>query len=249
VKGIKMRKVTLFAPREEVPTLYYFAPLGLLSISSLLEKEGYELRIIDAKLEPNFMEEVLESVKDSLCLWVSGKTGKQFQDLILVAKAVKEEYPHIPIVWGGWHVSLAPEKVIRSPYADMVVRRQGEITFWELVHHLEKRLPLDSILGLTFKRDGRIITNPDRPLKNLNEFPPLPYHLIPLERYISRNEGRGKPLLHNSPRAINYTSSRGCYGKCGFCHITALFERKWMGLSAERVLNDIQFLVEKHRID
>src|ERR1700678_1324091 len=47
------------------------APLGILAVSTPLLRAGYQVRIIDSTITPNFQKRVLEELDDALCLGVS----------------------------------------------------------------------------------------------------------------------------------------------------------------------------------
>jgi len=44
------------------------APLGILAISTPLLNAGYDIRIIDSTITPNYKKRIMEEVKDALCL-------------------------------------------------------------------------------------------------------------------------------------------------------------------------------------
>jgi radical SAM superfamily enzyme YgiQ (UPF0313 family) len=58
---------------------------------------------------------------------------------------------------------------------DIVVRGQGEATFLELLYRLSRNLPLDDLRGIAYKKEGRIVVTPERPVVDINSIPPLPY--------------------------------------------------------------------------
>ncbi len=53
----------------------------------------------------------------------------------------------------------------------------------EVVQRLEDRASLDGILGVGFKRNGKPIMNPERPLVPLVQMPPKAYHLADFDAY------------------------------------------------------------------
>lgn len=236
-----MKKIILFRPKSSKNYDYMGVPLGLLAISRLIHKD-YDIKIIDAVIERNYVEKILEHVDENvICLGITSMTGYQIHEGLEVTKAVKEKYSNIPIIWGGFHSTLLPEQTILSQYVDIIVRCQGERTFEELVHALDRGLSLKNILGITYKKDGKIFSNPDRQIEDINNFPPLPYHLLDLNKYIFSTEF--------SSRSINYISSYGCPFRCGFCAENKVNKRKWNSLNAEKVVNELEFLVKKYDLN
>jgi len=233
-----MKKITLYDPQViETEKEFVYMPLELLAISCLIYKD-YEIKIFD---HTDDVEKIVESAKDSVCFGITALTGFQIADGLKVAKALRKENPNVPIVWGGWHTSLLPEQSLENEYVDIIIKGQGERTFYELIKALDKGKSLKGILGLSYKEKDKIIHNPDRPFIDLNKFPRLPYHLIDVEKYLIED--------HYGKRVISYISSQGCPYNCAFCADRAVYKGNWRGLSAKRVLDDLKFLKENYKID
>src|ERR1700747_113903 len=145
------------------------APLGLLAVATPLLRAGYSIRLVDSTITPNYKKRVLEEVRDAVCLGISLVTGPMIRETVEIARAVKEWNPEFPIILGGWHPSLLPDQTLQAECVDYIVRGQGEDALLDLVKHLEARSAPDLIPGIGFKRDGKIILHPERPLKPLVE--------------------------------------------------------------------------------
>lgn len=237
------KKIVLFFP---APFPYYRSwwrgvPLSLLAISRVLDKEGYEIKIISRFLTDNPEKEILEEVKDSICLGITALTGFQIYDGLKVSLLVKRNYPKIPVIWGGWHPSILPEQTIRDKNVDIVVVGQGDKAFPEVVHCLEEKRSLKEIPGLVYKSGGRIIKTRQRFLEDINDLPSLPYHLVDVEKCVHGTE--------YGQRTIHYVSSYGCPHRCGFCVEQIVNKRRWVGMEAKRVVEDWEYLVKKYQVD
>ncbi len=151
-------------------------PLSVLYVAAPLINNGYDVDIIDARVH-DWENKLENSVKNALCVGISCFVA-QIASCLEMAKIVREKNFEVPIVWGGWYPTTSLEETIYSDYVDFVVRGEGEVTFMELVDALYASKPLESILGITYKSNGKVVSNPDRPL--LKHFPgyPLPYPLI-----------------------------------------------------------------------
>ena len=159
------------------------APLGILAIATPLLDAGYEVLIIDSTITPNYKRRILEEVKDALCLGISLVTGPMIRETVDVAKAIKKWDPDFPIVLGGWHPSLLPTQTLEAPYVDIVVRAQGEESMLAVAERLRDDAPLDDVLGVGFKRDGKLHFTPERPLKRLEQMPAKAYQLADFDAY------------------------------------------------------------------
>ena len=92
-------------------------------------------------------------------------TGPMIRDTVEVAKAIKKWNPDFPVILGGWHPSLLPTQTLEADYVDIIVRAQGEESMLEVAERLRDDAPLDDVLGIGFKRDGKLHFTPERPLK------------------------------------------------------------------------------------
>src|SRR5260370_32031753 len=112
------------------------APLGILAVSGPLLRAGYEVRIIDSTITPNFQKRVVEEMRDALCLGVSLVTGPMIRETVQVARAVKAIYPDKPVILGGWHPSLLPDQTLFADCVDIVVKGQGVDAMLEIVRRI-----------------------------------------------------------------------------------------------------------------
>src|ERR1700677_2932864 len=177
----RTRKVVLFLPPYAGKLLR--PPLSLLSLAGSLRDAGYVPCLIDGALDRNFAETIAREIDGALCCGVSLLTGPMIRDAIQMAKLVRSLRPGLPIVFGGWHPSLATAQTLSEDYVDIVVRHQGERTLVEILQRLESGNPLDLVQGCWFKRDGQIVQNPDRSAVPLSSLPAPAYDLIDFDAY------------------------------------------------------------------
>lgn len=160
-----------------------------------------------------------------------------------VARIVKEENKHILVVMGGAHPSALSENVLKDKNVDVVVRGEGEATFWDIAKNFLERNEFSGVLGISFRRKGEIIHNPPRPfIKNLNEIPFPARDLLPMGIYF-RNASRGTNYnLHE--KVITMITSRGCPGNCTYCAVKTVWGRQWRGRSPENVVDEIEKVIK-----
>jgi anaerobic magnesium-protoporphyrin IX monomethyl ester cyclase len=230
------RRVVLFLPPYDGGTLG--PPLGLLSLAGALRQSGYEPLVIDGSLVPDYRRRVRDAVQDCLCFGVSLLTGPMILDAIEISRAVKKERPDLPVIFGGWHPTLRTAETLREPFVDIVVRRQGEATLIELLDRLKCGRSLDLIPGCWFKRDGRIIENPDRPTVPIASVPAPAYDLADLDAY-ERVTGQ---------RKLPYATSIGCPYACNYCTDMVFYNRRFNAYSADHVVSELAALAQKLRL-
>ena len=126
-----------------------------------------------------------------------------------VAEAIKERRPNTKIGFVGAHAAVLPTETLKASSAiDWVGRKEFDFTCKEVA---EGR-PLETVAGLSFKKDGRIIHNPERELiHNMDE---LPWVADAYKRDLDIEKYFIGYLMH--PYISMYTG-RGCPAQCTFC--------------------------------
>jgi radical SAM superfamily enzyme YgiQ (UPF0313 family) len=216
-------------------------PLSLLCIARFLDKAGYPIKIVSENLYDDYLEVLKESAQESLLFGVSAMTGYQINDGLKVTQLVKKANRKITVIWGGWHPSIYPAQTLDNPYIDVVVRGQGERALFDIVQRIEVNNTFEGILGVHWKENGKLFSNPDRFIEPLDDMPPIPYHLIDLEKcYVNTEFGS---------RTVNYVSSVGCPYRCGFCCEMSVNHRRWNGLNANKVVEDLERLEKEFGVN
>ncbi|MGA3348774.1 MAG: radical SAM protein [Candidatus Sulfotelmatobacter sp.] len=231
-------KVVLFYPPYDGPPLG--APLSLLCLASPLLQAGFEVKLVDNLLCPDYEKTILAETEDALCLGISVLTGPHIGSAIRISQAVKKLRPNLPIVFGGWHASLATRQTLREPFVDAVIRGQGELTLLELAQRIAKGEEWHGVRGLSFKdRDGKIVNEPERPVANVNDLPAPAYHLADPGIYANVS----------GTRQLAYTSSVGCPYQCNYCTDMVFYKRRFNAYHVERVVEELADLVPRYNIE
>lgn len=218
-------------------------PLGLFYISGALKAGGYpDIKLFEADLhkdpEKKFLEE-LEIFRPDV-VGISAITAEAIS-LHSLAKTAAS-FPRRPvIVAGGTHATVYLKDCASDPNLDFIVRGEGEATAVELVSAIEKKGGFGGIRGLSYRKDGAPVHNPDREL--LMDLDSLPFPDWSLSDPDSYNKGiPHSPLLYTQ-RYMRILTSRGCPYKCVYCHNThgKIFRKH----SAGRVIAEAEELRNK----
>ena len=172
---MRSRKIVFFFPAFSSSEAT--APLGILALATPLLRAGFDVRIVDSTITPNFRSRVIEELKDALCLAVSLVTGPMIRETVQIARLAKSLYPDKPVILGGWHPSLLPDQTLAAEYVDVVVQGQGEETMLEVAERVEAGESFEGIPGVGYKEDGKLRFNTPRTLKPIRELPPKAYQL------------------------------------------------------------------------
>jgi len=240
-------KVILYHPKTDHEKFYqyYWVPYSLLTIASGCVERGIDVVLIDANAKDN--EEVirdLDKIKQEIvCVGISCMTGKQIKNGLEFAKKIRKLNSQIPLIWGGPHPTLYPVQTLENEYVDFVIQGQGERRLPELVESIcmKKEQPFH-IEGVGEKIQDKIFVDGRHELQDKSTFPKFPWDKIDLKHYI-------KDDRDINTRTLNYVSSQGCPFQCGFCSEVALYGSKWTSFSAERVIEDIDYLIKNTGIN
>ena len=214
-------------------------PLSLLCMATPVINAGYDVKIIDQRVEPKWRSILREELKkDPICIGVSSMTGPQLRHALEISKMVKE-YGNSPVVWGGTHPSLLPAQTLKNENIDIVVQGEGEETFPELVEALDGKRPLSTIKGIWYKENGLIKNAEMRPFIDLNKQPPLPYHLIDLRKCTRTMFG----IEH-----LDFFTSRGCPHQCTFCYNDDFHKNKWRPMDPDIAVQRIKDFVQRYNV-
>ncbi len=234
-----MNKVLLFNPRSAnyKPRI----PNSILSIASSIDGL-YDYVIVDGNMEVDPWDKIYAylSAGGFGYFGCTSMPGPQLKQSIPISKKIRELFPAIKIVWGGYFPSNQSKVVLNSGYVDFVINGPGEKTFPALVNALIKNAPFELIHNLIYKSGDKIIKTVKDELYDPDELPPLPYQRLnefyPIKNYL------GKTYL--GTKTIAYHSSMGCPFKCSFCAVVPIYNARWRGKSAQLIYNDIKFLKE-----
>lgn len=236
-----MNNVLLFNPRSarSKPRI----PNSILSIAAAIEGlHGYV--IVDGNLETDPWQKIHSYLASGLFKYFgcTSMPGPQLKQSIPISKKIRELYPDITIIWGGYFPSNQPKVVLHSGFVDFIVNGPGEKCFPALLQALDNNQSWTSIPNLIYKSDQGIIKTGKDELYDQDALPSLPYDTLnkfyPLRRYL------GKTYL--GTRTIAYHSSMGCPFKCSFCAVVPIYNARWRGKSAQHIYQDIKYLKDKY---
>lgn len=216
--------------------LFCRLPESLLSIAAAPFKEGYDIKIIDQRVDRNWRTKLENYAGNNpICVGITCLTGPSIKNALYAANIVKKINKDIKVVFGGVHVTLMPEQSIQNENIDIIVKGEGDFTFLNLVKALESGNPFDNIKGLYYKKDGKIIyTGEQEMILDLDSLPEYPYEIVEMDKYSAMDLGSGK--------SISFQTSRGCPYSCKFCGNINLQKRIWRGMSVERIIEKIKKL-------
>jgi len=236
-----MHRIYLVSPYTHVKSVspHY----SLEYIKFYLMDHGYDAEIIDCSHYGPGLEGVIAKLMEDEkpVIGITAYTRERFAAYDLIRR-IRNDIPDSLIVVGGRHFTyLADEALKNLPEIDIVVRGEGEITFKEICDSVYNKISINKISGISFRKEGAIIHNPERPLEhNLDLFRCFDKDHLPDPRKYSITAklskiGGGK--RQGVMRGFIVFTSRGCPSRCAFCSLTVA---KVRFRSIDNVLNEIE---------
>jgi len=261
-----MKKNILFiqppqSANSKAKFLNHQMPLGFLYMAGILEKNNFNVKILDCPLYysqkikvdedtvkfglfPDQIKKVITEFKPDI-VGVSCSFTMFESDSFEILDLVKKIDKKIITVAGGAHISSNPEFVLRNKNLDLAIIGEGELTMLEIAKNVRDRKPLKKIKGTALRSNKKIKRNPSRELiQNLDELEPA-WHLIDFKKYFEHPDNYSVTIRGPS---VNIVTSRGCPANCIFCSVRTIWGRKWRTMSPKKVADQIQYLYEKKGI-
>jgi anaerobic magnesium-protoporphyrin IX monomethyl ester cyclase len=158
-----------------------------------------------------------------------------------LVEELKKQYPEIPVIVGGPHVTHMPEHTLANfPLIDFVAIGEGEETLreWLLKTHAgQGTWEMGEVAGLAYKDQlGRIVlTKPREQIPNINYLPDPAYDLI-----------HDPDAPKNTRAAFPLICSYGCYFNCTFCSVE---HGNYRSITPEKLADRIEWAKKTYGVD
>jgi len=219
-----------------------WAPLTLALIAAVLRENGFKVSLKDCSNDEVSFEQLEEEIKSfqPKLLVVNTSTPSIDSDL-KVADIAKKTGKDIKTVFFGIHPSALPEETFRgSPNVEFIAAGEPEYTVRDLAIAIRDNLPINTVKGLIYRADNKIIYNEKRPfIENLDELPYPAWDLVNINGY--------RLPITNRPFLLVLTG-RACPYPCTFCAAGAFYGKKPRFRSWQKIVAEMKYVKEKYNI-
>lgn len=214
-----------------ISTSTYPSDQGIRTISSVLKKQGHDVKLIFMTLSEDYsrnykeyeLKQLLNLCKDSKLIGINAyaSTSHRAERIISFLK----KYSNVPIVYGGVHATISPEDCIK--HADIVCVGEGEEAIIDLANTIKKRKNFDRIKNLWIKKENKIIKNPVRNL--IDSLDSLSFPDYDIEDHYILEKGKIRKFKESDLTGqIFFLTGRGCPYGCDYCS-NSLFNELYEG--------------------
>lgn len=185
--------------------------IGVAYLSGALQAAGHETRImhicewLDYPFDLDRIESDVAAYDPDL---IAVGTGfPHYPEMAQTAKRLKKRLDK-PIVFGGIHTTLNTKSVMEdNPWIDFGNVGEGDDSLLDLTHALNTGGDTTTIPNVWARKDGRVVRNPSRRLKDISKIP-----------WMDLEGWQFKRITENRRGWVNVYMNRGCPYRCTYCH-------------------------------
>jgi radical SAM superfamily enzyme YgiQ (UPF0313 family) len=218
-----------------------FPPIGIMSLSSVLKEAGHECVIFDQANPDTPNPVILDEIKrqNPALVGLSFLSTTSYPYAKILARQIRATDSTVKLAFGGVFATLNAGLVkLQCPEVDFVCRGDGEQLLLDLLTQMDAP---ETVGGLTWMKDGKVISNPGRPIeRHLDQWPFPDRESLRLD--FVESMPLDVPAVLSMERFTTMQTSRGCPWPCVFCDIPIFNEGKWRARSAEHVVTELKHL-------
>lgn len=216
-------------------------PHTLMYISSMLKKNGHEVKLIDGMVDCSSIEDlpkIIGKFNPELAI-VNTATATIYGD-IRTASFIKDKYNSKTALFGVHPTGTHVELIKKYDEIDYVIRKEPEVTSTELTDSLENNRPLKNIDGITYRENKEIIVNKDREFADLSTLPFPDRDAIDCSQYTIPFSKKPFTLI---------STSRGCPFGCTYCAVHQYYGKRFRTREPDNIVDEIEEVVKKYKIN
>ncbi|HTY54368.1 MAG TPA: radical SAM protein [Candidatus Binataceae bacterium] len=218
-----------------------FPPIGIMSLSAVLKRAGHECVMFDQANPETPNDVIIDQIRKRQphLVGLSFLSTTSYPNAKILARQIRAADSKVKLAFGGVFATLNAALVKQQcPEVDFVCRGDGEQLILDLLEQLEDPV---AVMGLTWVRDRKVISNPNRPAeRNLDQWPFPDRESLPLD--FVESMPLDVPAVLSMERFTTMQTSRGCPWPCVFCDIPIFNEGKWRSRSPEHVVAEFNHL-------
>ena len=223
-------KIGLINPNKVIKYPGIHIGLGYLASYAMKQDNTLHFQLLDTRIDSAKEQENFLNTKFDL-LGITA-TSQVFDEALEISTKYNSNFPDVPICIGGAHVSTVKSDVLKHKPFDFAISGEGEETFYELIKYVKGKFDVNLITGLFYRNQlSEIVANPARAvIQNIDEIPFPAFELFKMNKYPQHR----------------LTTSRGCPFNCVFCNSRSIWTNKWRKRSAQNIIDEITFLINKY---
>ena len=223
-------------------TLYY--PMWLAYATGVLEKEGFEVKLIDAPAKGYNIEDIKNELKAlTPRLVVIDTSTPSIKNDVKVLEKIKQIDKNVFALLVGRHVSALPEETMSiSLHIDGIAIGEYDYIVRDMALALRDNVDLSEVKGLLWRnrKTGKIVRN--NPMPFIEDLDSLPFVSTVYKRHLNIGDYF---YGHSRYPIITIVTGRGCPYNCFYCcYPQTMYGHKLRLRSPQNVAEEFRFIAE-----
>jgi anaerobic magnesium-protoporphyrin IX monomethyl ester cyclase len=220
----------------------YWYPVWLAYTTGVLAQAGHEARLVDAPARCWGLADVIKDVQSfgPGMIVVESNFASLTKDVRLAVQL--KEATGAVVVMVGPPASQYPDTILNNG-VDIAARFEYDLTIRDIADALEARRDLDTVEGISFKKDDAIVTTPTRDFSTSDQLDEVPFvskvyqtHLNPRDYFLN----------HTLHPMVQIFTGRGCPNLCTFCSWPrTLMGRRHRMRSVGNVVDEFEYVARE----
>ncbi len=229
----------------------WFNP-AVLSLAPILEKKGFESKILEANIDDLTPEQVKEEIRKYSpdAVGITNMSLEYWKQPHFTAKIVKEVNPNIITIMGGVQATTLPQKIMEDSNFDYVILSEGEERLPQLLNIIQKdNLDFSEMNGVGYRENGKVfIKEPFGFIEDLDSLSLPDYKKFNWQKIMNNTQKATGGIASKQFPSASVLTSRGCPNRCCFCAGPIAMGRKVRYRSPENILKEIDMLVNEYGV-
>lgn len=210
-------------------------PLGLLYVATMLQNDGDHVTVLDFSAESFDEQKLMTAVHQADVIGMS-VLSSSLTEVKKLIQLIKQYEPDLPIIIGGPHCALLPEKSLEETEATICVQGDSETILVDLKKALNNEKDFSEIPGVFHRTIHGIKHGPTpQPMKDLDSIPFPARQLVKHYTY-----GREYNPHLKAGEFTSIITSRGCPYSCLFCSRGSITMQRYRTRSTENIIAELK---------
>lgn len=218
----------------------YWYPIWLSYATGVLEDASHRARLVDASAKEWGIPAVENDIDafDPDIVVIESNFSSVKNDIDIIGQ-LKQDRDFLSVLVGP-PASQFDEAMLEHEHLDVVGRYEYDLTVRDIAAATDDGTDLGQVLGISYRRDGRIVQTPDRPFMTSEQLDSIPFvtsvykHHLDIEDYV---------LSHALHPMVQVFTARGCPNRCTFCSWPRTFMgTKFRSRSAPNIVDEFEYV-------